>query len=152
MMKTWIRILVVLLFFAALGGVLVLKERRSETKEGAEDVPLTSSVVSTAEEGTGPALPRLVDLGADKCVPCKMMIPVLASLSQEYAGVLSVEFIDVWKDEAAGEAYGVRIIPTQIFYDSTGQERFRHEGFLSKDDILAKWEELGVHLAAQSGV
>ena len=33
-----------------------------------------------------------------------------------------------------------------IFFDAAGKERFRHEGFFSKQDILAKWKELGVAL------
>ena len=37
-------------------------------------------------------------------------------------------------------------MPTQIFYDSSGKELFRHEGFYSKEDILGKWNELGVDL------
>jgi thioredoxin 1 len=40
------------------------------------------------------------------------------------------------------------MIPTQIFYDATGKELDRHTGFFGKEDILAKWKELGVDLAA----
>ncbi len=102
-----------------------------------------SDDVSVAEST---ALPRLLDLGADKCVPCKMMAPILEELKQEYTGTLTVEFIDVWKDPAAAKPYGIRVIPTQIFYASDGIELFRHEGFISREDILAKWRELGVDL------
>jgi thioredoxin 1 len=75
-----------------------------------------------------------------------MMEPILEELREEYEGRLQVEFIDVNQDRAAGEAYGIRVIPTQLFFDASGQERFRHEGFMSKEDILAKWKELGVDL------
>jgi thioredoxin 1 len=95
------------------------------------------------------ALPRLVDLGADKCVPCKMMAPVLKELTKEYEGRLRVEFIDVWKNPDAGKAYKISLIPTQIFFDAAGKELFRHEGFFSKQDILAKWKELGVNLKSK---
>ncbi len=95
-----------------------------------------------------PKLPRLVDLGADKCIPCKMMAPVLVDLKTNYVGRLEVEFIDVWKNPDAGKPYKIKLIPTQIFFDATGKERFRHEGFFGKDDILAKWKELGVDLGA----
>ena len=91
-------------------------------------------------------LPTLIDLGAGKCIPCKMMAPILEELKTEYAGKLEIEFIDVWKDSAAGDAYGIRVIPTQIFHDARGKELFRHEGFYSKEDILKKWQELGVNL------
>ena len=91
-------------------------------------------------------LPRLVDLGADKCIPCKMMAPVLADLKTNYIGRLEVEFIDVWKNPDAGKPYKIKLIPTQIFFDAKGKERFRHQGFFSKEDILTKWKELGVDL------
>jgi thioredoxin 1 len=91
-------------------------------------------------------LPKLLDLGAGKCIPCKMMAPILVELKKEYAGRINVEFIDVWKNPDAGKSYGIEVIPTQIFYNATGKELFRHIGFLSKDDILAKWKELGVDL------
>ena len=96
------------------------------------------------------ALPRLVDFGADKCIPCKMMIPILADLRTNYVGQLEVEFIDVWKNPKAGKEYKINIIPTQIFYDAKGRELFRHEGLLSKEDVLAKWKELGVKLTSRA--
>jgi thioredoxin 1 len=94
-------------------------------------------------EGSGEAIPTLLDLGADKCVPCKMMAPILEELRETYAGQLDVGFIDVWKDPAPGKEYGIRVIPTQIFLDEHGAELFRHQGFMSREDILGKWLELG---------
>ena len=88
----------------------------------------------------------MIDLGAEKCVPCKMMAPILAELKETYAGVMTVEFIDVWKDPAAAQPYGIRVIPTQIFFSTDGTELFRHEGFMPREAILAKWRELGVTL------
>jgi thioredoxin 1 len=92
------------------------------------------------------ALPRLVDLGAGKCIPCKQMKPILAELTKEYAGQFEVVFIDVWENRGAGEPYGLRMIPTQIFFAADGKELARHEGFMAKKDILAKWREVGVVL------
>lgn len=91
-------------------------------------------------------VPRLLDLGAGKCVPCKMMAPILADLKQTYVGKLDVQFIDVWENRDEGAKHGINVIPTQIFYDAQGRELFRHEGFFGKEDILAKWKELGVDL------
>ncbi len=92
-----------------------------------------------------PALPKLMDLGAHKCVACKKMTPVLDELAQEYQGVFAVEFVDVWQKENRDTAvkYKVRMIPTQIFFDAEGEELWRHVGFLSKMDILRKWRQLG---------
>ena len=89
-------------------------------------------------------LPRLVDLGAGTCIPCKAMAPILEGLKAEYAGRMEVHFIDVWKDGAAADAYRIRIIPTQIFFGADGTELARHEGFMSKDEILARWKAVGV--------
>ena len=91
-------------------------------------------------------VPRLVDLGAGKCIPCKAMAPILEGLKTEYAGRMDVQFIDVWKDPEAGKAYGISIIPTQIFYAADGRELARHQGFMDKDAILAQWKTLGVSL------
>lgn len=88
-------------------------------------------------------LPKLLDLGADKCIPCKAMAPILEEMRETFAGRLDVEFIDVWKNRDAGSRYGIKVIPTQIFFDAEGNELFRHQGFFSREDMLAKWSELG---------
>jgi thioredoxin 1 len=136
------------------GGVLVLKSRdaanspspRSSGNTAAEP---TSAALSRPATQTAAALPKLVDLGATKCIPCKMMAPILEELKREYAGRLEVVFIDVWENRKAIGQYAISTIPTQIFYDAAGKERFRHEGFFAKEDILAKWKELGVALSAR---
>ena len=111
--------------------------------------PAAETESSASGGGAGPeaaALPRLLDLGADRCVPCKMMAPILEEMKGTYAGVLTVDFIDVWKTPDEAKSYGIRVIPTQIFYAADGTELFRHEGFFSREDILAKWRDLGVAL------
>ena len=97
-----------------------------------------------AEAAETKKLPRVVDLGADKCIPCKKLAPILEELKKEYEGRVVVEFIDVWKDAKAGEPYNIRLIPTQVFFDAEGKEVWRHEGFLSKEAFIAKFKELGV--------
>jgi len=113
------------------------------TESGQARTP--SQAGQPAAQATGAALPRLLDLGAGKCIPCKMMAPILEELKQEYAGAFEVVVIDVWQDRSAAEKHGIQSIPTQIFFDASGRELFRHEGFFSKEDILGKWKELGFH-------
>lgn len=108
-------------------------------------VGLTGSALA-ADAPARTALPRLVDLGAGQCIPCKRMAPILEELKKDFVGRLDVEFIDVWKNPDAGDKYGIRVIPTQIFYSAAGKELFRHEGFFSREDILAKWQDFGVAL------
>jgi len=93
---------------------------------------------------------RLVDIGADRCIPCRAMAPILAELRVEHADRLEVIFVDVWKDPSAGEPYGIQIIPTQIFFDREGKELWRHQGFFSKRDILDTWKRFGYDLEAAS--
>lgn len=105
----------------------------------------TQQVEPVAKVESAQQLPKLLDLGAHKCVACKKMTPVLDELSKEYAGVFDVEFIDVWQPENEEKAtgYGIESIPTQIFFDADGKELWRHVGFISKEDVLKKWMELG---------
>jgi thioredoxin 1 len=114
--------------------------------EGCDVTRSEGPVASSPRQGTTQAIPRLVDLGAGKCIPCKAMAPILEGLKTEYAGRMEVQFIDVWKDPDAGKAYGVSIIPTQIFFAADGRELARHQGFMDKDAILAQWKALGVSL------
>ncbi len=112
--------------------------------------PEQPPLVTASAPATSPAapatqrLPRLVDLGADKCKACKELAPILEELRKEYHGRVAVEFIDVWKNPRAGEPYNIRVIPTQILFDAEGREVWRHEGFLPKADFVAKFAELGV--------
>ncbi len=93
-------------------------------------------------------LPKLVDLGATKCIPCKMMAPILEEMKLTCAGKLEVVFIDVWEKPEEADKYNINLIPTQVFFDAAGKELFRHEGFFAREDIVAKWKELGVELPA----
>ena len=135
-MKTKWKVAIVVGLLVAVGIVLVLKIERP-TRPGTE--------VTVSKPA--PGLPRLVDLGSVTCIPCKMMAPILDEMKSEYAGRLEVEFIDVNENREAARQYGIKLIPTQIFFDTSGKELWRHEGFISREDILAKWKELGVNLA-----
>jgi len=99
--------------------------------------------VATEEAEPEIQLPKLLDLGADTCRPCRMMEPILEELSEEYKDEFKVEVINVRLNPAVGRQYGIRAIPVQIFFDAGGNELSRHVGFFSKEDILAKWTELG---------
>ena len=102
------------------------------------------SVTAYAEEA--PEIPvkntvTMVDLGADKCVPCKLMAPIIEKLEHEYQGKAAIVFIDVWKDPDQAKKFGISTIPTQIFYDKSGKERYRHVGFLDEKEIR-KWLDM----------
>jgi thioredoxin 1 len=129
MTGNWWRALVVAALVAAVVVVVASKDR---------------GPAAPASESQG--LPKMLELGANKCTACKMMKSVMAELEKEYAGKLQVEFIDVWQHQDAVARYRVETIPTQILFDANGKEFFRHQGFLSKRDIVKAFNTHGVDL------
>lgn len=84
----------------------------------------------------------VVDLGAKTCIPCKMMMPVLDTMEKQYQGKASIVFIDVREAPEQAAKFGIRAIPTQIFFDKTGKEVYRHEGFLDAKPFADKLDTL----------
>ena len=87
----------------------------------------------------------MIDLGAKKCIPCKMMAPIMEKMEKKYAGKAAIVFIDVWEHREQASRFGIRAIPTQIFYNADGKEVSRHVGFMSEDDIVKTLSQLGVN-------
>jgi len=87
----------------------------------------------------------MIDLGAKKCIPCKMMAPIMAKMEKQYEGKAAIVFIDVWKHNEQAGRFGIRAIPTQIFYDQTGREVYRHIGFMGEKEIVNQLGKMGVH-------
>jgi thioredoxin 1 len=85
-----------------------------------------------------------LELGADRCIPCKKMQPIMKEIAATYADRVQVVFYDVWKDPAPARKYGVRIIPTQVFLDQKGKEIARHVGLFPKDEILELLKKHGI--------
>lgn len=153
-MKTPVKILIVMALAVAVAAAVLLKPDKGRAPVETNAATVTAGTNTAAGDAAVPTasvakLPKLLDLGAGKCVPCKMMKPILDDLKTNHAGSFTTEFIDVWENPDAGKAFGIEMIPTQIFYDSEGKELFRHTGFYGKDDILGKWKELGVNVARE---
>lgn len=117
--------------------------KTSKRKDAAKAIAKKTEAKTDTTKPREVKLPKLVDLGANKCIPCKMMAPILDQLEKDFKGRMDVVVIDVWQNSAEGNKYKIRVIPTQIFYSPEGKELFRHEGFYSREDMLKKWKELG---------
>lgn len=126
-------------------GIKVLKIHKHKV-EFEESGRRWTEHMPAMEEGVTYGLATLLELGAERCPPCRRMMPILDELKAKYADKFHVTYIDVDKNPGARSKYGVRAIPTQIFYDKQGRELFRHVGFYSKKDILGTWEQCGVKL------
>jgi thioredoxin 1 len=85
-----------------------------------------------------------IELGADRCIPCKAMQPVMLEIAQKYKGTIQVVFYDVWKTPKYGKDYGIHLIPTQVFIDKKGNEISRHVGFYAKEEIIKMLKEKGI--------
>jgi len=86
----------------------------------------------------------MIDLGAKKCIPCKMMAPIMEKMERKYEGKAAVVFIDVWEHREQAVRFGIRAIPTQIFFNADGEEVYRHSGFMNEKAIVSVMEKLGV--------
>jgi thioredoxin 1 len=110
---------------------------------------LFSACDAVEQSETGTSVPvkgmvTMVDLGAEKCIPCKMMAPILKKLGNDYKGKAAIIFVDILKDHEPAKRFGIRAMPTQIFFDKEGKEVFRHEGFMSEEAIVSQLKKMGV--------
>lgn len=85
----------------------------------------------------------MIDLGAKKCIPCKMMAPILKKMEKTYKGRAHIIFIDVWEKRDQAKRFKIRAIPTQIFFNAQGEEVYRHEGFLDEKSMIEQLAKMG---------
>lgn len=145
-MNTTIRIVVVCAVLVFVVVAMITRPPASSPSPG----PARSAEAATPSppvDAQSAPLPRLVSLGAGRCIPCKAMEPIREEIKAEYVGRLTVEYHDIWQDRSVGEQYGIRLIPTLIYFDAAGRELGRTEGFRTKEQILQAFRQWGVDLA-----
>lgn len=81
-------------------------------------------------------IPVLVDYWAEWCGPCKMIAPILDSLTDEYAGKLKISKLNIDDNQQAPQKYGVRGIPTLMIFKNGNVEATK-VGALSKSQLTA---------------
>jgi thioredoxin 1 len=123
------------LLLVALMLIALVACRANSDKSGIEQErvdapqPVTDSLATQSYKVT------FLELGAESCIPCRMMKPIMQDIAAEYPGVVEVIFHDLYRDREIGQRWNVRVMPTQIFLDSEGREFFRHEGFYPKEEL-----------------
>lgn len=170
--KKILRIVIPVLVIVVVGVMWFAKNSGGAADAGAADganpdfvLEVTEGLDIEALKSYG--LPIIIDFGADSCIPCKEMAPVLQELNQDLRGEAIVKFVDVWKYPELAEGYPVRVIPTQILIDAEGnpyvpadpqasqmtmygnqetQEHLftAHEGGMTKEMILTALTEMGL--------
>jgi len=88
--------------------------------------------------------PTLADFGAGTCEQCEKQAPVLERAARDYQGEANVVYVDVAVYPAIAQNFGVKAIPTQIFFDAKGDEVSRHLGYYPPEKIAAEFARLGV--------
>ncbi len=119
--------------FTILSGLIMLALLSCAKKEKQISQTDNSSSISSANH-----LVTFIELGSVRCIPCRMMQPIMAEIEKEYAGIVKVVFYDVWTEDGRpyAEYYRIRVIPTQVFLDKDGKEYFRHEGYFPKEELI----------------
>ena len=87
------------------------------------------------------AQPLVVDFWATWCGPCRMVSPIISELAEEYDGRITVGKCDVEDNEDLAVEFGVRNIPTILFFKN-GQVVDKIVGAQSKAKLQEKFEAL----------
>jgi len=87
-----------------------------------------------------------IELGSVRCIPCQKMQPIMKSIEEKYPEQVSVVFYDVWTPEGKpyADKYDIKLIPTQVFLDESGNEFYRHEGFFPEEELVKVLKSKGV--------
>lgn len=116
-----------------LGGAVAFRLGRGDPATAVVSAPVGDSAAGT-----------LLEFGSTRCAGCKAMHAELGLLREECADGPRITEIDVFADEATPARYGVQVIPTQVLLNARGEEFDRHEGFLPRGDIVARFEGNGL--------
>lgn len=170
--KNMVKIIIPVLIVIAIGAIWYFKNfpKTNETPIVKDDNPAFALHVTDSldiEKLKSYGLPIMLDFGADSCIPCKEMAPVLKELNEELRGKVIIKFVDVWKYQSLAEGYPISVIPTQIFLDSEGKPYTpkdpevlkmkmyssketdehvftTHEGGMTKEQIINVFKEMGM--------
>jgi len=117
--------------------------QQTETRNPSEFSDLDVAAIPL-EQALSSGQPTIAEFGRGICVPCKAMKPILEELATEYEGKLNVVIVEIDDHMDQTREYEIMAIPTQIFFDSSGQEITRHVGFYAKDEVIIQLKKMGL--------
>jgi thioredoxin 1 len=129
-----------------------LEDIRKNAKVDVDQAQLQKVAVKPPEMNTEDELkqaltsgkPVLVDFGANSCLPCRQLRPILKEIAAEYSEKAKILAIDVYKYQDLAREHKVLMLPTLVFFDSKGKETFRNVGLMEKEKIIGKLKEIGM--------
>ena len=122
--KRLLRIIVPIIIVIIAAGIWTVKNTRDKDEaleNDGSDFALHVTSNLDLEKLKSYGLPIIIDFGADSCIPCKEMAPVLIELNAQLRGKAIIKFVDVWKYPGLAEGYPLTVIPTQVFIAADGK-------------------------------
>ena len=147
---------------AVAGGELV-----SASGSNIPDDPLEITANLDLDRLRSHGVPVILDFGSKSCAPCRQMAPIIEELHGTLRGKAIIRYVDVWQYPELAKDFPLEVIPTQFFFDSSGKPfepseslgipftmfssrdtgelaLTRHEGGLSRDELIAVLEAMGM--------
>jgi thioredoxin 1 len=85
--------------------------------------------------------PVLVDFWADWCQPCKVLVPTIEAVADQYQGRLKVGKVNVEENDAVAFRYSITTLPTLMLFKK-GQVSEQRVGLITKDKLVQLIEPL----------
>ena len=135
-------VLIIIGIVVALFIILVIYSRIK--MKGLENVPANEAILILTDKNFNHQLKGklvLVDFWAEWCAPCKMMLPILNDVAVSSDDDFKVAKVDVDKNQALAQKYGVRSIPTLVAFKD-GKEVARFVGVKNKNFLMGEMKKL----------
>ena len=81
--------------------------------------------------------PVVIDFWAPWCGPCRSIAPIIEELATVYEGRAVIGKYNVDEADELGVEYGIRNIPTMLFFDKEGNMVDKHVGTITRDALAA---------------
>lgn len=119
--KKLVKIIVPVCIVLVIAGIWIFKNAKSDIEPTVDNEDFALEAVNIDLDTLAAyELPIIIDFGADSCIPCKEMAPVLKTLNAEMQGTAIIKFVDVWKNGEAAKDFPIQVIPTQVFINADG--------------------------------
>ena len=101
-----------------------------------------NSTPNELEEALASGKPTLAGFVGDDC--CQTITPTLEELAVDYDGTYNILIIEAGEQKDLFNQYGITLTPTQVYFDSNGEEVERIVGRSTKEEMVERLAGIGV--------